>query len=257
MVSDRKPHRNDQIARAGGEDTIKTFCRLCIECFRTSQSNLHMYRKLKLALIIWALLCIPSICGMRLLWTGALYEWASTGDPVIHTIHRCFVKDGRYILDYDCGMGSRERRWATLRMPIPASAPQYDIHRSPISDNDLVGAMPIPVINLRDHLAVDSTDSFSGDAVREFVRSRSSDGRKEIYFHRHVSPIRGTTDFFEATQIYLPVKNPTYHTIELFGNHPKDYYIAPERMPMMVAAWPVAVLGDIFTAPLILVLPRW
>jgi hypothetical protein len=42
-----------------------------------------------------------------------------------------------------------------------------------------------------------------------------------------VSPIRGSTAVFEGTQIDLPVKNPTYHTIELFGNHPKDCYIAP------------------------------
>jgi hypothetical protein len=203
-------------------------------------------------MIVWALMCLPSICGFRLAFTGPLYDWARGGESGVLTIHRAFVSPKAYVLEYDSDpFGSR--RWARLPLPPPKRGPQYEVHTSQLEDRHVKGMTEVPVMDLRPHIAVDRRDSMKHQEVEAFISSRERQGLRGVYFHRSVNRLGDSSTVFAETQIYLPVNHPTYGTLELFNNHPTRHYFISRRVPMMVAAWPFAAAADIISAPLMLV----
>ena len=213
---------------------------------------------------MWAIAILASLCGLRLIATTNLHDWATIGDPPIQRLHAAYTHGESIILDYtieplrtENATSDGARYWAVLPLPPRDRSPQYVIHRRPITPIDFSGATEIPVVDLRRHVRADQQDRMDHEQILAFIRPRFASGQREVYFHRSTyQPVdSGTT--FSQTLLYIPTTNPTYGTMELFCNHPYDTYISPSRRLTLIVAWPFAVLGDWITAPLIPFIPKW
>ncbi|MEA3208420.1 MAG: hypothetical protein QOE70_1477 [Chthoniobacter sp.] len=208
----------------------------------------------------------PSLCGLRLVGTTRLLDWATRGDAHIENLHGAFVRGGSIILDYTTfpqrgnnGSFPGARYWAVLPLPPPREkSPQYQIHRRPITPSDIEGAKPIPVVDLRGHVPTDPAwDRMEHAQVIAFMRTRFNPGQPAIYFYRASYRSPGFSDTFTDGNLYIQFTDPTSGTMEIFSNHPSDTYIPFSRRLVLLVCWPFAVVVDWITAPLIPFVPKW
>jgi len=222
-----------------------------------------MTSKIKKIILIWGLLCIPSLLGLRGCGTEPLLNSAKVIDPSpIEYIRGYVLKDRLYIEYYI------NRKYPTFKDKLPetwidgsekwhaelyldrirnskigrAGRKEYVIHRKPLTENIIASGKPIIVQKLDSHIG-------TYDDIDKYIRDNSSLDMPSFYYKD-----------FSGTWHDLFLRIPDAKSPDgIMSRNPadlKEVYIPLSAYPMLILKWPFAVLYDWVTLPPLLFFPR-
>jgi hypothetical protein len=200
------------------------------------------------------------------LFSDALITNFRKADPPVESYHAAYLYKGNVVLEYtvtDRHDSSRQRvsdrYWATLDLDkladyspknlysgkIPSKS-RYSIHRKLLPDQQRENLTPIPIVDLRDHVAPASDGRIKADDIFAFLNKQSSDRLPQVSVCMKCA----------GTQLHIRYRDPESGKIKFETNEPFDVFIPASRYPRFLILYPFALLADIVTLPLTLAVLR-
>lgn len=216
-----------------------------------------MKRFLKYFVPIWVLcsVCLALSGFATGLVTDRLIDSCDVADPPVEKYHAAYAYQGNVVLEYTVQDRNdkkyqrfADRYWATLHLDKLAdfsSKSRYSIHRNLLPDQQRENLTPIPIVDLRDHVAPASDGYIKADDLFAFLNKQSSDRLPQVSVCMKC-----------GTQLYIRYRDPESGKIEFYTNEPFDVFIPASRYPKFLILYPFALLGDIVTLPLLLAVRR-
>lgn len=214
-------------------------------------------------LFVWAVLCIPSLLGLRGCGTAPLLEHSYYFDPPIAQIHAAYHSGDAVIVDYSV-IGSTEggysippgRYWA--RAPYNQAGrewyEQYDIHREPLPPDAVAGWASVPMIDMRQRVPLAEDGHYHYDEVAKSFRAIPDDQLPVLTYLFGPSSTSSVPVVDESffSILYLEPRTGKRMSLKL----PRSRYIPIRNRIRMVCLWPFSVLLDWVCLPVYILAPR-
>ena len=217
-----------------------------------------MKRLIKFITPVWLLcsLCLALYGCTTGMVTHTLIRSCDEADPPVQAYHAAFTHKGDVVLDYTVQDRNdrtfhrfAERYWATLHLDKLADRSvkgDYSIHRTPLSDQHRKKMTPIPIIDLRKHVAPADDGYMKFDTIFAFLKQQPTNTLPQVFVCMN-----------SGSQLYVRYMDPESRKIEIYTSEPYDVFIPGSRYPKLLVIYPFALMGDIVTFPLLLFSPRW
>ncbi|NLZ62937.1 MAG: hypothetical protein GX902_03935 [Lentisphaerae bacterium] len=189
--------------------------------------------------------------------TNELIDSCKDRDPRAETYHAAYMHEGDIILEYtvqDQKPGKRlaDRYWVRLYLDNLADEclkGDYSIHRKPLPDREKKKMTPIPIVDLHKQIPVDDNERFKHGTI-DFIKQQPIDTLPQVFVY--------TSDW---QRLYVRYLDADSGKVKVYNYESYESFIHGLNYPKLIALFPFAVIGDIVTFPVMLVVllyvPRW